>query len=207
MDWQRPLDLAAARAARDAAPLRFVANIVRLADRSMLESQYPVVDSFVNSIWLHTWKREGAWASNRSRQFELATSSSYFRCHCSRERPGSSCANAVSLKPGARLAGCCSRLRPCSVRRPLHSPGITRYGIGESSKANTSRLRCCGLPMPSCLPFDPGHRASTRVQKIHRATFHRAIALHDRQSCAARVLEDAAWAGAQTTNRSLRRLT
>ncbi len=59
MDWQRPLDLAAARAARDAAPLRFVANIVRLADRSMLESQYPVVDSFVNSIWLHTWKRDG----------------------------------------------------------------------------------------------------------------------------------------------------
>ena len=59
MDWQRPLDLAAARSVRDAAPLRFLVNTVRLPDRSMLDSQYPVVDSFVNSIWLHTWKRDG----------------------------------------------------------------------------------------------------------------------------------------------------
>jgi hypothetical protein len=59
MDWQRPLDLAAARAARDAAPLRLLTQVLRLPNRSITESQYPVVDSFFNSIWLHTWKRDG----------------------------------------------------------------------------------------------------------------------------------------------------
>jgi len=59
MDWQRPLDLAAARASRDAAPLRVLSNVAALPDRRITESQYPVVDSFFNSIWLHTWKRDG----------------------------------------------------------------------------------------------------------------------------------------------------
>ena len=59
MDWQRPLDLAAARAARDAVPIRLLTNVLRIPSRSITESQYPVVDSFFNSIWLHTWKRDG----------------------------------------------------------------------------------------------------------------------------------------------------
>ncbi len=52
MDWQRPLDLAAARALRDKAPLRLLVHLLRFPERSITESQYPVVDSFFNSIWL-----------------------------------------------------------------------------------------------------------------------------------------------------------
>ena len=59
MDWQRPLDLTAARALRDKAPLHLLAHMLRLSERSITESQYPVVDSFFNSIWLHTWKKDG----------------------------------------------------------------------------------------------------------------------------------------------------
>lgn len=59
IDWQRPLDLTAARVKRDEAPLRFAANMLRLPTQSITESQYPVVDSFIHTVWLHTWKRDG----------------------------------------------------------------------------------------------------------------------------------------------------
>jgi hypothetical protein len=59
MDWQRPLDLSAARVMRDAAPFHFLANMLRPPTRSITESQYPVVDSFFHSIWLQIWKRDG----------------------------------------------------------------------------------------------------------------------------------------------------
>ena len=72
MDWQRPIDLAVARAARDTAPLRFIVNMLRVPDRSMLDSQYPVVDSFFNSIWLHTWKRDGCLGLQRPPSIQVS---------------------------------------------------------------------------------------------------------------------------------------
>jgi hypothetical protein len=59
MDWQRPLDLAMARALCEKAPLRCWGNVLQLPNRSIIDSPYPVVESFLSSIWLQTWKKDG----------------------------------------------------------------------------------------------------------------------------------------------------
>ena len=59
MDWQRPKDLAYARRVRDAEPIKFVLGILQPPSPKIVTSQYPVVDSFAHSIWLHLWKRDG----------------------------------------------------------------------------------------------------------------------------------------------------
>ena len=58
MEWQKNRELTVTRAKRDAAPLDFVAHMLRIPTESVADIQRPVMDSFVNSIWFHTWKRD-----------------------------------------------------------------------------------------------------------------------------------------------------
>jgi hypothetical protein len=60
MEWLRPHDLKVARAARDAAPWRFVRNMLRIPQQPVAGAGQPVVDSFYHSVWLHTWKFDTA---------------------------------------------------------------------------------------------------------------------------------------------------
>ena len=66
MEWQKRGELTVARANRDAAPLRFVAHMVRIPTESVADAKRPVMDSFVHSIWFHTWKRD-KWIGDQPR--------------------------------------------------------------------------------------------------------------------------------------------
>lgn len=58
MEWQKTRELTATRAKRDAAPRAFLAHMLRILTESIADAPRPVMDSFVHSIWFHTWKRD-----------------------------------------------------------------------------------------------------------------------------------------------------
>lgn len=58
LDWQIPEELEGLRADRDAHRLRFLRRMLRSPERPIVGTNQPVVDSFVHTIWLHTWKRD-----------------------------------------------------------------------------------------------------------------------------------------------------
>jgi hypothetical protein len=58
VEYWRSQELAQARAERDAAPFTFIAHMVRYPRNLPSDPQTPVLDSFVHSIWLHTWTRD-----------------------------------------------------------------------------------------------------------------------------------------------------
>lgn len=77
MEWQKSGELTIARAKRDAAPLEFLARMLRLPAESIAEAKRPVMDSFVHSIWFHTWKRD-KWLGEQP-ALSLALSNFYER--------------------------------------------------------------------------------------------------------------------------------
>ncbi len=60
MDFQLVEQLKVVRAERDAAPGKFVLNVLRIPLEPRENDQLPVLDSFFDSTWLHTWTRD-AW--------------------------------------------------------------------------------------------------------------------------------------------------
>lgn len=59
MDWQQRRELVSLRAQRDAAPLAFVANMIRYPLVTPKDPQEPVLDSFIHLSWLQTWIKDG----------------------------------------------------------------------------------------------------------------------------------------------------
>jgi hypothetical protein len=58
MEWQKSRELAVIRPKRDAAPREFLFHMLRIPSESISQAKRPVMDSFIHSIWFHTWKRD-----------------------------------------------------------------------------------------------------------------------------------------------------
>ena len=58
MKWQKQAEIAVTRQKRDADPYAFLLHMLRIPDERLSDSKRPVMDSFIHSIWFHTWKRD-----------------------------------------------------------------------------------------------------------------------------------------------------
>jgi hypothetical protein len=58
MDWTFPAELRAARAARDAAPLKSLEHMLRLPPDPIAGASRAVPDAFVHIVWMQIWRAE-----------------------------------------------------------------------------------------------------------------------------------------------------
>lgn len=77
IDWLRANDLKRALALRDSNRWAFILHMVRIPERSITGTQEPIRDSFIHSIWLHTWKLDISVGPQAP--FSLAISDLYIR--------------------------------------------------------------------------------------------------------------------------------